>query len=98
MYDMSRAGTLMVNSPNVPFSYIQQVYTDESGKVSVSRMAPVYEPIDESNNDIAFLKANVPGEGEEKPPKVPEKRPVVPDPTMYSLFDAPPGNLKSRRI
>ena len=36
LYNMSRAGTLMVNAPGLGPKFIQQVYTDENGNITTS--------------------------------------------------------------
>lgn len=96
LYDMSQAGTLMVNAPGLGVAYMQQVYTNADGQISVSRPLAAYERIDESNGDNVHFDP-IP-EGEDRPPKISERTVPEPNPAAFNLTDAPakqekPGNM-----
>lgn len=87
LYDMSQAGTLMVNAPGMGVAYMQQVYTNADGRISVSRPLAAYERIDESNGDKVHFDP-IP-EGEDRPPKISERTVREPNPAAFNLKDAP---------
>ena len=87
--DMSQAGSLMILPPNDGITYMMQVYTDASGKLTVSRPAAAYEKMDPSSVDYKIKKFEPIPEHEEKPPERPLDQIPEPDPAKYGLTGMP---------
>ena len=51
LYNMSRAGTLMINAPGKGPKFMQQVYTDETGNITTSK------PVEEYSHEVAQNQA-----------------------------------------
>ena len=98
LYDMSRAGSLMILPPNDGTTYMMQVYTDESGKLTVSRPAAAYEKMDESSIDYKKKKFDPIPEHEEKPPERPLDPIPEPDPAKYGLTGMPEKPVKPKNM
>ena len=89
LYDMSRAGTLMVYAPGVGANGMQQVYTNENGKITTS------QPIDNyTTREIKeqMLRKEI-GNWAGLPIFVEE-----PDPTAYELPAKPVGPKKPENM
>ena len=98
LYDMSQAGSLMILPPGDGTAYMMQVYTDEFGKLTVSRPAAAYEPMDESNVDYKIKKFEPIPEHEEKPPERPLDQIPEPDPAKYGLTGMPEKPVKPENM
>ena len=72
LYNMSRAGTLMINAPGKGPKFMQQVYTDETGNITTSK------PVEEYSHEAAQNQlAGISWAG------IPQFVPI-PDPAQYT--------------
>ena len=98
LYDMSQAGSLMILPPNDGITYMMQVYTDASGKLTVSRPAAAYEKMDPSSADYSVKKFDPIPEHEEKPPERSLEPVPEPDPAKYGLTGMPEKPVKPKNM
>ena len=57
LYNMSRAGTLMINAPGKGPKFMQQVYTDETGNITTSKPVEEYSTHEVQRNLGVFGKS-----------------------------------------
>ena len=79
LYEMSRAGTLMISPPGENSLKMRQVYTDENGNISTSMHSEWYS-----------VPLGQPVPDEKKLPELP-KLVMVPDPKKFGLPPVPPA-------
>ena len=88
LYNMSRAGTLMINAPGKSPKFMQQVYTDETGNITTSKPVEEYSTHEVAQNHAkGFSWCGI-------PQFVP-----IPDPAQYERPQKPeapkePKNMK----
>ena len=76
LYNMSRAGTLMINAPGKGAKFIQQVYTDKDGNITTSKPVEEYSTHElQRQHDISWVGI---------PKFVP-----IPDPAQYMRPEQP---------
>ena len=98
LYEMSQAGTLMVYAPGANMSMMQQVYTDETGHISISR--PMIEYISDDLKKHVLpekMLKNLPVT-EEHPPALPGEPVKEPDPAAFGLAGAPKKPVKPENV
>ena len=86
LYNMSRAGTLMINAPGKGPKFMQQVYTDETGNITTSKPVEEYSHEAAQNQAAGISWAGI-------PQFVP-----IPDPAQYTrppepVAPEPPENM-----
>lgn len=86
LYNMSRAGTLMINAPGKGPKFMQQVYTDETGNITTSKPVEEYSHEAAPNQAAGISWAGI-------PQFVP-----IPDPAQYTrppepVAPEPPENM-----